>query len=160
MINKKHLLIICSCLVVSACSTVTCPATANQIKAGGDYSGCDLRNFNLTNMDIPNTCFDNANLDNASFLGVYAPFSSFKNTSLRGVNFTNANLQASNLTFSNLVRSNLSNADFRGADFTNATIYKTTGKGLMLYGAKFNHTRWSNGKLCAYDSIGKCNIVE
>ena len=154
---------LCGGLLLFGCASISanrCPTQVQNIVAGQDYSGCDFRNYNFANVDLPNTIFDNAILDNANFTGAYVPFSSFKNASLRSVNFQTANFQTSDFSLANLSRSNFTSADFRGCDFTNATLYMAKGKTTMFYGAKFNHTNWVNGKLCRYDSVGKCIFVD
>lgn len=133
-----------------------CPNDPSKVTAGGDYSGCNFQRFDFSNMDLTEANFSGALLEKSNFLGAKIAYAGFSGANLRFSNLEQVNAQGANFSNANLAYSDLAHGDFRNADFTNASIYKTRGSGIKLYGAKFNHTYWVNGKLCDYKSIGKC----
>jgi hypothetical protein len=78
-------------------------------------------------------------------------------TNLSGADLDRAVLFRANLTWANLSRANLNAAHLDGAyltwaNLTGANLYQTS-----LMGANLSGATWTDGRTCAWGSIGKCN---
>ena len=144
----------------------------NQV-AGADLSGANLNRADLTGAvltgagdaraDLTGTNLNYAtitgiNLDGAAMAGVQlnhvqAFQVSWVRADLTGAQMTGANLAEGNFEGTNFTGANLSNADLRGSNLRGSTI---TQAGVQLSGAKLAGAFWTDGRVCANDSVGEC----
>lgn len=162
--DKNAVLNIAIIYLLSGCavfgSSGKCPNDPSKVTAGGDYSNCNFQGVDFSNMDLTEVNFNGALLEKSNFQGAKIAYAHFNGANLRFSKLEHINAQGANFSNANLAYSDVAHGDFRNANFTNASIYKIRGSGVKLYGAKFNHTYWVNGKLCDYKSIGKCIYVD
>ena len=69
----------------------------------------------------------------------------------RRLNKNAANLQKANLMMANLQKANLLDGDLRGANLLGANLF-----GAILIKTKFGNATWTDGRVCAPDSVGEC----
>ncbi|AKI02241.1 pentapeptide repeat protein [Hoeflea sp. IMCC20628] len=69
---------------------------------------------------------------------------------------TSADLTGADLTGANLYAANLYNADLGGADLRRADLTYANLMDAYLYGADMTDAIWTDGRLCAANSIGVC----
>lgn len=144
----------------------------NQV-AGADLSGANLNRADLTGAvltgagdaraDLTGTNLNYAtitgiNLDGAAMAGVQlnhvqAFQVSWVRADLTGAQMTGANLAEGNFEGANFTGANLSNADLRSSNLRGSTI---TQAGVQLSGAKLAGAVWTDGRVCANDSVGEC----
>ena len=94
-------------------------------------TGADLRNARLAGGDLSYATLNLALLDGAD---------------LRGATLVGASLRRARLTRAHLDKADLSYADLAGAELT----------GVSLAEAKLGNAIWSDGRVCAPDSVGTC----
>ncbi|MEW8508104.1 MAG: pentapeptide repeat-containing protein [Candidatus Thiodiazotropha sp.] len=99
----------------------------------------DRSNFERANFS--RSIFQLANLKEANLM-----LSNLEYAHMHGVNLQNANLMFANLSGASLFDADLSGADLRGANLVGAILIK----------AKLDGATWTDGRICAQDSIGEC----
>ncbi|SDB18543.1 Pentapeptide repeat-containing protein [Desulfonatronum thiosulfatophilum] len=73
-----------------------------------------------------------------------------------GVDLQGANLAGANLQGAYLKGAKLQNADLSGAVLIDAYLYDADLRGAKLDGANLSKAVWTDGRVCAFDSIGTC----
>ncbi len=121
------------------------------VRIEANMEGVDMSNASMTTMRL-----DRANLMRANLSGAILQLSNLKGANLTLANLERAHLHAVNLRGANLMLANLSNtslldADLRGANLTGANL-----TGAILIKAKFGNAIWTDGRICAEDSVGEC----
>jgi hypothetical protein len=111
-----------------------------------DLIGANLQGANLSNADLQEAILVQANLQGANLTRANLSWATLREGNLTRANLTAANrreavLRGTNLTCANLVWANLLGADVKGANLT---------------GAQLTLAHWTNGHLCAGESIGRC----
>lgn len=100
---------------------------------GATLRGATLERITLQVADVSGSDFSSSNLASATFFAANAEKASFAKADLRGVNFT---------------RAQLAGASLRGAKADSTTLF---------IGARLGGAVWFDGRLCANNSIGKCD---
>jgi len=123
----------------------------SAVRIGLNAPGVDMRNSSMTTMRLDNANLQRANLSNAilqlsNLKGANLMLANLQGAHMHGVNLVNANLSLANLTKANLMDANLSGANLRGANLTDTLLLKT----------KLDNAIWTDGRVCAAGSIGKC----
>ncbi|MES9944231.1 MAG: pentapeptide repeat-containing protein [Candidatus Thiodiazotropha sp.] len=113
--------------------------------------GVDMHESSLASARLDRSNFERANFSRSIF-----QLANLKDTNLmlsnlefahmHGVNLQNANLMFANLSGASLFDADLSGADLRGANLVGAILIK----------AKFDGATWTDGRICAENSIGEC----
>ncbi|PTN36380.1 pentapeptide repeat-containing protein [Desulfonatronum sp. SC1] len=73
------------------------------------------------------------------------------------VNLSNANLEGVNLQGAYLKGANLKGANLKNAKLIDVYFYEADLSGANLTGADLSKAIWTDGKVCAFGSIGQCN---
>lgn len=115
-------------------------------KTGMELSGQDLSGATLGSTDLMQ-----ARLTGARLVGANLGYADLRQADLRGVDLSDASLvgalmQEARLEGARLDRADLSYADLRG----------TYLGGLNLEGVRLSRTVWTDGRVCAEDSVGEC----
>ena len=116
-----------------------------------NWRGCDKSGTLLARSDL-----SSANLSNAKFNSTDLSASQFSSANLTQADFSYATLNQANLAHANLEVANLNFAELREADLSYANLRDANLAGAVLDGAKLDHATWTDGKVCAADSIGQC----
>ena len=100
-------------------------------------------------------------LPNASCPGVQLAGRDLSEIDMRGANLSRANLSGATLTRANLNDANLAGANLSGANLSGATLARARLTGATLTDAKLAGAAlvgavWTDGRICAQDSIGAC----
>lgn len=114
--------------------------------AGRSLGRADLREANLGSIVLTRADLHNANLTR----------SDLRYADLEGANLYVASLREANLTGALLRNAILTRADLRDADLSYATLQDASLEGARLEGAKLGKTIWTDGRMCAPESIGEC----
>lgn len=73
-----------------------------------------------------------------------------------GVNLSNANLEGVNLQGAYLKGANLKGANLKNAKLIDAYLYEADLTGANLTGTELSKAIWTDGRTCAFGSIGEC----
>jgi predicted RNA-binding Zn ribbon-like protein len=141
------------------------------LKARASLAGAQLADANFKHAKMAGTNLTGADLAGADLSGATMQNTSFKSASLRkanlsaafmgGADFTDAVLADASLDGTNLPGATLMRADLRGADLTGAYLVGADLQDAKLDGAKLDdavlvRARWTNGRICATGSVGRC----
>jgi len=123
----------------------------SAVRIGINLAGVDMHNASMTTMRL-----DKANLQGANLSNAILQLSNFKEANMMFANLEGAhmhatNLQGTNLMMANMQKVNLLDADLRGANLKGANL-----QGAVLIQAKFGNATWTDGRICAADSVGEC----
>jgi len=123
----------------------------SAVRIGINLAGVDMHNASMTTMRL-----DKANLQGANLSNAILQLSNFKEANmmlanLEGAHMHATNLQGANLMLANMKRVNLLDADLRGANLKGANML-----GAVLIQAKLGNATWTDGRVCATDSVGEC----
>ncbi|MBT2989194.1 MAG: pentapeptide repeat-containing protein [Candidatus Thiodiazotropha sp. (ex Ctena orbiculata)] len=113
--------------------------------------GVDMHESSLASARLDRSNFERANFSRSIFQlanlkEANLRLSNLEFAHLHGVNLRNANLMFANLSGASLFDADLSGADLRGANLVGAILIK----------AKLDGATWTDGRICAEDSIGEC----
>lgn len=123
----------------------------SAVRIGINAPGVDMHNSSMTTMRLDNANLQGANLSNSilqltNLKGANLMLANLQGAHMHGVNLVNANLSLANLAKANLMDANLSGANLTGANLTGTLLLKTN----------LNNATWTDGRVCAEGSIGKC----
>ena len=123
----------------------------SAVRIGLEAPGADMHNSSMTTMRLDNANLERANLSNSilqlsNLKGANLRLANLHGAHMHGVNLENANLMMADLSKANLMDANLSGANLTGANLMGAILLKT----------KFDNATWTDGRVCAVGSIGKC----
>ena len=137
-----------------------------------DYTNCrfseeqNLAGSYLPNSNLSFSSFIKVNFDKSIMMNSILAFGTFSESSFIRANLYEGNLQGANLEKSNFTSSNLTRVNFTGAtllgvNFTNANLMEANFNDSNINDAKFeganlNKAIWTDGKICAAESIGIC----
>lgn len=107
----------------------------------------DLRGMSARNAQLSGTSLVNANLHRADF--AYADLSS--------ADFTLADARQVRLVGASLRKAVLNHARLTGADLSFADLSGASLIGVEMSAARLGNAIWTDGRVCARDSIGECN---
>ncbi len=119
-----------------------------------NLAGADLRSADLSGANLTGTYLTGADLSGASLSGAY-----LTGGKLVGAILVDADLSHADLTFwADLSGADLTGADLSGADLSAGSQYLSGANltGTILTGANLSGTIWTDGRVCASDSIGEC----
>jgi uncharacterized protein YjbI with pentapeptide repeats len=133
---------------------VDCSKPAQQAV---DWSECELVSAQLAQAELVAANLMNTNLQQANLTGANLSQANLKYTMLNS-----ANLRQVNFSQANLIGANMLGADLTGAVFTDADLSYANFRGAVIVdasfsGARLNSAIWVDGRICAKDSIGRCN---
>jgi len=117
-------------------------ADFNRVSKGDkNLINAKLEKADLQSVDLSCANLQNAELDKANL----------QNVNLAKANLQNAELEGANLQNADLTKANLQNADLEGANLKGAKI-----NGANFKGAELGYVVWTDGRVCAEDSVGSC----
>lgn len=118
-------------------------------------------NADAAGVDMHESSMASIRLDGSNLRGANLSYSILQLASLKGADLTLANLEGAhmhgvnlrqaNLTLANLSRTNLLDADLTGANLQGANL-----QGAILMKTRFDGATWTDGRICAAESIGEC----
>lgn len=106
---------------------------------------------NLARMSARNAQLSGANLSNANLRGA-----DFAYADLAATDFTLADLRQARLVGASLRKAVFNHARLTGADLSFADLSGASMVGAQLSAARLGNTIWTDGRVCANDSIGVC----
>lgn len=121
------------------------------VRIGAQLPGVDMHDSSMTTMRL-----DGANLMRANLSGAILQLSNLEGANLTLANLHRAHLHAVNLRGANLLLANLSKASLLDADLRGANLLGANLVGAILIQAKFEGATWTDGRICAKGSVGKC----
>lgn len=124
---------------------------AGAVRMDLDLSGVDMQDASMTTMRL-----DRSNLTRANLSGAILQLSSLEGANLTLANLTRAHLHAVNLRNADLTLANLSGANLLDADLRGAVLLGANLTGVILFQAKLGNATWTDGRICAEDSVGEC----
>jgi hypothetical protein len=125
-------------VTVRGCQAAAAPAVNWE---GCDLGGRDLARADLREARLASTVLRQANLNGANLLRA-----DLRAAGLREANLVGAVLRDADLSRADLRDANLGHASLQGATLLNAD----------LSGARLDGATWTDGRVCAPDSIGAC----
>ncbi len=132
-------------------------AKCNAAPAPGvDWSYCTLEGLRLIKADLSRADLRSVNLRGADLAGAR-----LVEADLSYGSFGTANLAGADLTAARLVGTGLGGADLRGADLTRSDLSYANLRGARLAGARLTGANldqaiWTDGRICAQGSVGRC----
>lgn len=121
------------------------------IRIGLQAPGVDMNHASMANMRL-----DESNLKGANLEGAILQLANLRGANLEGANLSRTHLHAVNLRGANLRGASLRGANLLDADLTGADLTGADLVGTILIQAKFGNATWSDGRICAADSVGRC----
>ncbi len=127
-----------------------------QAAPGVNWNHCQFQNALLADADLTAARLYNINLQSARLMAA-----KFVDADLSYANLNGADLRGSDLHRAQLIGADLQNADLRGSKFWRANLLYADLRGakiddIELDGAQLGHAIWTDGRLCASASIGRC----
>jgi len=121
------------------------------VRINAQAAGVDMHEASMASMRLDGSNFQGANLSFtilqlASLVKVNFSLANLEGAHMHGVNLREANLMLANLTGVNLL-----DADLRGANLRGANL-----QGALLMKARLDGATWTDGRVCAAESIGEC----
>ncbi len=117
-----------------------------------DKAGADLRGADLTGASLHSTRLAGARLHGARLTDADLRFADLALAGLEGANLAGTNLTGADLIQARLVDANLENANLAHANLTDADL-----SGARLDAAYLSRSIWTDGRICARDSVGSCD---
>jgi hypothetical protein len=124
--------------------------------AAVNWSSCDMPARNLNRADLSRANLSNTVLKAADLQGALLRSADLSYANLEGADLHGADLRAANLKGASMRSANLSLSDLRDADLGYANFQAANLNGVSLSGAKLGRAIWTDGRVCAADSIGVC----
>lgn len=125
-----------------------CPAAPAP---GVIWRGCDKRNAQLPNADLGNAQLNGVRLDGANLRSARLAYADLDQASLRGADLTGADLSGASLE-----RADLSGASLADTQLAYANLRQARLDGARLEGARLDKAAWTDGRVCAPASVGRC----
>jgi uncharacterized protein YjbI with pentapeptide repeats len=132
---------------------IDCRALPSQ---GINLNNCFLQGVTFAGMDIRDAQLMNVNLMGADLQATNLSRSDLSYSILSMANLQEARLVGAKLVGVDFNATKLDNADLHNADLSYANLNAATINGIDITGAKLDHTRWIDGRICQSDSIGAC----
>lgn len=139
-----------------ASSPATCKLEPEAQCTQAVYIGLQAPGLDMNHASMPQIRLDGANLTRANLSYAIMQLANLAGANLmlgnlEGAHLHAANLQKANLMMANLQRVNLLDADLRGANLQGANLV-----GAILIKTKLGNATWTDGRICAADSVGEC----
>jgi hypothetical protein len=122
-----------------------------------DCAAPPLPNVNWRGCDKAGAMLEDANLNGATLVKA-----KLNGAQMARVNLVYANLRDADLSFADLrgvalLGANLNHTDLRGADLRGADLREAELDDAVLDDALLDGARWRDGRLCAAESLGRCD---
>lgn len=123
----------------------------DAVRVGLNAPGLDMNHASMEKMRL-----DGANLQRANFSYAIMQLVNLKGADLMLANLEGAHMHAANLQEANLMLANMQKINLLDADLSGANLQGANLSGAILIKAKFDGATWTDGRICAPGSIGKC----
>lgn len=123
----------------------------SAVRIGAVAPGVNMKYSSMEKMRLDGAKLQRANFSSAIMQLINLKGADLMLANLEGAHLHAANLQSANLMLANMKKVNLLDADLRGANLQGANL-----TGAILIQAKFDGATWTDGRVCAEGSIGKC----
>jgi len=138
---------------------VPLPNCTTPAAADVNWNNClkpkvNLQDKDLTNMQLRNSQLIGSNLMNVKLNGADLAYADLRFTNLSYSQLNNTLLLGANLKQADLSYADLTNADLSFVDLRDANI-----GGSILNNTRFDNAIWTNGQLCAVNSVDQCIVV-
>lgn len=162
-VNIIKIMLFMCLLSLTAYAGCTDPATP-----GVDWQRCSFDERDLTAIDVSgettrliDASFTRSVLNKANMSQAKALRAKFNTAQLKEANFKGAKLNSADFTKAELEKANFENADLRNAKMVRAQVKGANFKGAKLKGTDFRNAdlsgaTWTDGRICADNSIGQC----
>jgi len=121
------------------------------IRIGAKAAGVDMHDSSMASMRL-----DNADLQGANLSGAILQLSSLEGANLMLANLEKAHMHGTNLRGANLMLANMIGVNLLDADLTGANLRGANLQGAIIIKARFDNATWTDGRICAADSVGEC----
>lgn len=121
------------------------------VRIGAKAPGVDMHDASMASMRL-----DRADLQGANLSGVILQLSSLEGANLMLANLERAHMHGTNLRNANLMLANLTGVNLLDADLTGANLRGAKIEGVILMKARLDQATWTDGRICAADSVGEC----
>lgn len=123
----------------------------SAVRVGVNAPGVNMNHASMEKMRL-----DGAKLQRANFSYAIMQLVNLKGADLMLANLEGAHMHAANLQNANLMMSNLQKVNLVDADLSGANLQGANLNGAILIQTKFDGATWTDGRICAKGSIGKC----
>ena len=140
---------------------ITREAIQQQIAAGKNMSGMDLRGIDLSELNLSGGIFRQANLTGVNLTNAFLVGADFSEADMSETNLAFADLRSSMLTKTDMTRANLANSKLDGAfidetimdnaNLKHAEMRNISAKGASFFEADFSHATLSDAQCQASD---------
>lgn len=125
---------------------------------GVNWSGCALSGRNLRRAPLGGAQLGSSTLVGANLREANLASADLGSANLDAADARDANLQAASLKGATLRHTLLAGADLRDADLTYADLQGADLGDAQLQGARLDHAIWTDGRVCAAESVGECRV--
>lgn len=137
--------------VNSSCKLEPEAQCSAAVRVGLNAPGLDMNHASMEKMRL-----DGANLQRGNFSFAIMQLINLKGADLMLANLEGAHLHAANLQKANLMMANMQKVNLVDADLSGANLRGANLTGATLIQAKFDGATWTDGRVCAKGSVGKC----
>ncbi|MCP4182172.1 MAG: pentapeptide repeat-containing protein [Hyphomicrobiales bacterium] len=137
--------------VNSQCKMEPDAQCTSAVRTGVSAPGVNMNHASMEKMRL-----DGAKLQRANFSYAIMQLINLKGADLMLANLENAHLHAANLQKANLMLANMQNVNLLDADMRGANLQGANLTGAILIQAKLEGATWTDGRVCAAGSVGKC----
>jgi len=123
----------------------------SAIRIGLNAPGLDMNHASMEKMRL-----DDSKLQRANFSFAILQLANLKGADLMLANLESAHMHAANLQNANLMMANMQKVNLLDADLSGANLQGANLNGAILIKAKFDGATWTDGRICAKGSIGRC----
>ncbi len=127
-------------------ATLTDADLTSASMKNANLADANAERANFTNAYLADATLPRAILNGATLTGAIMPRASLKGAKLAGAKLYATGLRSADLSGADLSRAVLMAADLTGADLT----------GAILVGADLTTATWTDGRVCAPESVGTC----
>jgi uncharacterized protein YjbI with pentapeptide repeats len=120
------------------------------------YIGLQAPGLDMNHASMPQIRLDRANLTRANLSYATMQLANLEGANLMLGNLQGAHLHAVNLRKSNLMMANLQKANLLDADLRGANLQGANLLGAILIQTKLGNATWTDGRVCAPESVGEC----
>ena len=135
----------------SLCKLEPAAQCTQAVRIGLDAPGLDMHDATMATMRL-----DGANLQGANLQRAILQLANLKGANLMMANLEGAHMHATNLQDANLMLANLQKVNLLDANLTGANLRGANLTGAILIKARFDNATWTDGRICAKQSIGGC----
>ena len=124
--------------------------------AAVNWSSCEMPARSLSRADLSRANLSNSVLRSADLHAAQLRNADLSYANLESADLHGADLRTANLKGASLRGANLSLSDLRDADLGYANLQGANLNGVNMSGAILGRAIWSDGRVCAVDSVGVC----